>query len=88
MRSDSEKKVIEENQKFIFLLISERKKFFVFRYSFSWNDNYFFVIFWSFSKIMEILVKNIIKTADDIKLFSAIFQKTYYGLYMCHFLWL
>ena len=32
---------------------------------------------------MEILVKNV----DGIKLFLAIFERTYYGLYMCHFLW-
>ena len=37
---------------------------------------------------MEILVKNVKKTADGIKLFLAIFEKTYYGLYMCHFLWM
>ena len=37
---------------------------------------------------MEILVKNVKKTADGIKLFLAIFERTYYGLYMCHILWL
>ena len=37
---------------------------------------------------MEVLVKNVIKTADGIKLFLAIFERTYYGLYMYHFLWL
>ena len=37
---------------------------------------------------MEILVKNVMKTADGIKLFLAIFERkrTYYGLYMYHFL--
>ena len=39
---------------------------------------------------MEILATNVMKTADGIKLFLAIFERkrTYYGLYMCHFLWL
>ena len=37
---------------------------------------------------MEIFVKNVIETADSIKLFLAIFERTYYGLDMCHFLWL
>ena len=37
---------------------------------------------------MDILVKDIKKTANGIKLFLAIFERTYYGLYMCHFLWL
>ena len=37
---------------------------------------------------MEILAKNVKKTADDIKLFSAIIERSYYGLYMCQFLWL
>ena len=36
-----------------------------------------------FNKIMENLVMNIMKTADDIKPFLAIFERTYYGLYMC-----
>ena len=36
---------------------------------------------------MEILVKNVMKTADANKLFLAIFERTYYGLYMYHFLW-
>ena len=31
---------------------------------------------------MEILVKNVKKTADYINLFLAIFERTYYGLYM------
>ena len=34
---------------------------------------------------MENLVKNVMKTAAGIKFFSAIFGRTYYGLYMCHF---
>ena len=37
---------------------------------------------------MEILVKNVKKTADGIKLFLAIFERAYYGLYICQFLWL
>ena len=36
-----------------------------------------------FNKIMENLVKNAMKTADAIKPFLAIFERTYYGLYMC-----
>ena len=37
---------------------------------------------------MEILIKNIMKTADVNKIFLAIFEKSYYDLYMHHFLWL
>ena len=37
---------------------------------------------------MEILVKNVMKTADANKLFLTIFERTYYGLYVYHFLWL
>ena len=40
------------------------------------------------SKIIEILVISVIKTADVSKLFLAIFERTYDGLYICHFLWL
>ena len=35
---------------------------------------------------MEILVKNVKKTADSIKPSLAIFERTYYGLYMCQLL--
>ena len=34
---------------------------------------------------MEILVKNVMKTADANKLFSEIFERTYYGLYIITF---
>ena len=37
---------------------------------------------------MEILVKNVMKTADVNKVFLAIFERSYYDLYMYHFLWL
>ena len=37
---------------------------------------------------MEILVRNVMKTADANKLFLAVFERTYYCLDMCHFLWL
>ena len=37
---------------------------------------------------MEILVKNVMKTADVNRFFLAIFERTYYGLDMYHFLWL
>ena len=40
------------------------------------------------SKIIEILVKGVMKTADASKLFLAIFERTYDGLYICNFLWL
>ena len=36
---------------------------------------------------MEIVVKNVTKTADAKKLFLGIFERTYHGLYMYHFLW-
>ena len=84
-RSDSEKWGIEEKQKIIVLQISANKCFLCSGIHFYEKGNYFSVIVWSFSKIMEILVKNVKKTADGIKLFLAIFEKTYYGLYMCHF---
>ena len=50
----------------------------------------FFYSSLKFSKIMEILVKNVKKTDDASKLFLAIFEKTYYRLYMyhSHSLWL
>ena len=35
---------------------------------------------------MEILVKNVMKTVDANKVFLTIFEKTYYSLYMYHFL--
>ena len=59
IRPDSEKRDIEETQKVFFADISKYE-------TFLWNGNYFAVILCSFSKIMEILVKNIIKTADGI----------------------
>ena len=37
---------------------------------------------------MEILVKNIMKTADVNKIFLAIFERNYYDLYVHHFSWL
>ena len=37
---------------------------------------------------MEILVKNVMKTADVNKIFLAIFERSYYDPYMYHFLWL
>ena len=37
---------------------------------------------------MEILVKYVMKTADVKKTFLAIFERSYYDLYMHHFLWL
>ena len=37
---------------------------------------------------MEILVKYIMKTADVNKIFLAIFERSYYDLYMHPFLWL
>ena len=40
------------------------------------------------SKIIEILVKSVMETADFSKLFLAIFERTYDGLYICYFLWL
>ena len=46
------------------------------------------IIFRQFSKIVEILVKNVMKTADASKLFLAIFEITFYRLYICHCLWL
>ena len=36
-------------------------------------------------KFLEILVKNVMKTADANKLFLAIFERTYYGLYIITF---
>ena len=51
------------------------------------NGSYFSIIIWSFSKVMEILVKNVMKTVDVNKIFLAIFE-SYYDLYMYHFLWL
>ena len=35
------------------------------------------------SKIIEILVKSVMKTTDASKLFFAIFERTYDGLYIC-----
>ena len=40
------------------------------------------------SKIIEILVKSVMKTADVSKFFLVIFEITYDGLCICHFLWL
>ena len=37
---------------------------------------------------MGILVKNVMKTADASKIFLANFEKSYYDLYVHHFLWL
>ena len=37
---------------------------------------------------MEILVKNIMKTADVNKTFLGIFERNYYDLYVHHFSWL
>ena len=37
---------------------------------------------------METLVKNVMKTADISKIFLAIFEKSYFDLYVHHFLWL
>ena len=52
----------------------------MFRYSFLWKGNYFSRILWRFSKIIETLVKNVMKTADVSKLFMAIFQRSYYDI--------
>ena len=37
---------------------------------------------------MEILVKNVMKTVAVNKICLAIFERSYYDLYMYHFLWL
>ena len=37
---------------------------------------------------MEILVKNFVKTANVNKIFLTIVERSYYDLYMHHFLWL
>ena len=57
---------------------------------FLWNSNYLSLRFWSYiligSKIIKILVKSVMKTADLRKLFLAISEITYDGLCICHFL--
>ena len=40
------------------------------------------------SRIIEILVMSVMKTADVSKLFLAIFERTYDGLHIYYFLWL
>ena len=53
------------------------------------------IILWCFSnipttgsKIIDISVKSVVKTAGVSKLFLAIFERTYNGLYICYFWWL
>ena len=70
--SDWEKRDIEEKQKFIFLLISANK------YFLGSGIHFFSVILWIFSKLLEILVNNVINTADDIK---SIVQNTWKRLH-------
>ena len=58
-------------------------RFIVFRYSFLWSSNYISIILWSLSKIMAILVNNVMNISDARKRFLAIFERTYYSLYIC-----
>ena len=57
---------------------------------FSWNNNYLSIILCFSniphgSKIIGILVMSVMKTADVRKLFLAIFERTYDGLYIYYF---
>ena len=93
IRSNSEKLDSKNKQKFTFLLISANKDLLYsgFQTCFSWNNNYRSITLWYIStgsKIVVILVKSVMKTTDASKLFLAIFERTYDGLYICYFLWL
>ena len=80
IRSDSEKRDIEKKQKVTFLLISTNKD--------SLCLGIHSIILWSFSKIMVDFLKTLMKTADVNRHFLAIFERSYYDLYMYPFLWL